>query len=64
MKKKTKIAFGRLDLLRNDTLRNKKIRIGFIGGGANSFIGYTHRLAARFDNRFEFVAGSFFNKYQ
>jgi predicted dehydrogenase len=59
MKKKTKIAFGRLDLLRNDTLRNKKIRIGFIGGGANSFIGYTHRLAARFDNRFEFVAGIF-----
>ena len=59
MKKKTKIAFGRLDLLRNDTLRNRKIRIGFIGGGANSFIGYTHRLAARFDNRFEFVAGIF-----
>ena len=59
MKKKTKIAFGRLDLLRNDTLHNKKIRIGFIGGGANSFIGYTHRLAARFDNRFEFVAGVF-----
>ena len=64
MKKKTKIAFGKLDLLRNDTLHNKKIRIGFIGGGANSFIGYTHRLAARFDNRFEFVAGSFFKKYQ
>lgn len=59
MKTKTKIAFGKLDLLRNDTLHNKKIRIGFIGGGANSFIGYTHRLAARFDNRFEFVAGVF-----
>ena len=41
MKKKSKIAFGRLDLLRNDTLNNKnKIRIGFIGGGPNSFIGY------------------------
>ena len=39
MKKKSKIAFGRLDLLRNDTLNNKnKIRIGFIGGGPNSFI--------------------------
>ena len=50
MKKKSKIAFGRLDLLRNDTLNNKnKIRIGFIGGGPNSFIGYTHRLSARFD---------------
>ena len=59
MKEKNEIAFGRLDLLRNDLLKNKKIRIGFIGGGANSFIGYTHRLAARFDNRFDFVAGVF-----
>ena len=60
MKKKAKIAFGKLDLLRNDKLNNKnKIKIGFIGGGPNSFIGYTHRLAARFDNRFNFVAGVF-----
>ena len=60
MKKKTKIAFGKLDLLRNDQLNNKnKIKIGFIGGGPNSFIGYTHRLAARFDNRFDFIAGVF-----
>ena len=60
MAKKEKIAFGKLDLMRNDLLlKNKKIRIGFIGGGPNSFIGYTHRLAARFDNRFEFVSGVF-----
>ena len=59
MSKKNKIAFGKLNLLRNDRLENKKIRIGFIGGGPNSFIGYTHRLSARFDNRFEFVAGVF-----
>ena len=60
MKKKNKIAFGKLNLLRNDQLNNKnKIKIGFIGGGPNSFIGYTHRLAARFDNRFDFVAGVF-----
>ena len=60
MAKKEKIAFGKLDLMRNDLLlKSKKIRIGFIGGGPNSFIGYTHRLAARFDNRFEFVAGVF-----
>ena len=60
MPKKEKIAFGKLNLLRNDILNNKKkIRIGFIGGGPNSFIGYTHRLAARFDNRFEFKAGIF-----
>ena len=50
-----------MNLLRNDILNNnKKIRIGFIGGGPSSFIGYTHRLAARFDNRFnEFKAGIF-----
>ena len=60
MPKKEKIAFGKLNLLRNDILnKNKKIRIGFIGGGPSSFIGYTHRLAARFDNRFEFKAGIF-----
>ncbi len=59
-KKKQKLAFGKLDLLRNDILNNnKKINIGFIGGGPNSFIGYTHRLAARFDNRFDFKAGVF-----
>ena len=59
-KKNEKLAFGRLDQLRNDVLnKNKKIKIGFIGGGPNSFIGYTHRLAARFDNKFEMVAGVF-----
>ena len=56
MPKKEKIAFGKLNLLRNDILnKNKKITIGFIGGGPSSFIGYTHRLAARFDNRFEIL---------
>jgi len=60
MDKKDKIAFGRLNQMRNDQLeKNKKIKIGFIGGGPNSFIGYSHRLASRFDNRFDFVAGVF-----
>ena len=60
MVKKEKLAFGRLDLMRNDLLNGKpKIRIGFVGGGPNSFLGYSHRLASRFDNRFEFVAGVF-----
>ena len=60
MAKKEKIAIGRLQGMRNDLLHNnKKIKIGFVGGGPNSFIGYTHRLAARFDNRFELVAGVF-----
>ena len=60
MTKEKKVVFGRLGLMRNDSLpKNKKIKIGFVGGGPSSFIGYTHRLAARFDNRFEFVAGVF-----
>ena len=60
MGKKEKIVFGKLNLMRNDLLDGKsKIRIGFVGGGPNSFIGYSHRLASRFDNRFEFVAGVF-----
>ena len=36
-KKKIKLL-GKLNLLRNDKLENKKIRIGFVGGGPNSFI--------------------------
>ena len=60
MTKEKKVVFGRLGLMRNDTLpKNKKIKIGFVGGGPSSFIGYRHRLAARFDNRFDFVAGVF-----
>ena len=60
MTKEKKVVFGRLGLMRNDSLpKNKKIKIGFVGVGPSSFIGYTHRLAARFDNRFEFVAGVF-----
>ena len=58
--KKDKNPFGELNLFRNDQLHNgKRLRIGFVGGGPNSFIGYTHRLAARFDNRYEIVAGVF-----
>tara|TARA_Y100001970_G_scaffold56471_1_gene71556 strand:+ start:3783 stop:4988 length:1206 start_codon:yes stop_codon:yes gene_type:complete len=57
---KEKIVFGKLNQMRNDQIFNQpKIKIGFIGGGPNSFIGYTHRLASRLDNRFEFVAGVF-----
>ena len=60
MNNKNKILFGKLDQMRNDQVQSdNKIRIGFVGGGPNSFIGYTHRLAARFDNRFTLVAGVF-----
>jgi predicted dehydrogenase len=41
-----------------------KIRLGMIGGGKNSFIGFTHRLAAKMDNEFELVGGIFSADYK
>lgn len=37
----------------------KKLRLGMIGGGPGSFIGAIHRIAARMDNYYELVGGSF-----
>jgi predicted dehydrogenase len=36
-----------------------RLRLAMLGGGVGSFIGETHRLAARLDNRYELVAGAF-----
>ena len=36
----------------------RKIRLGMVGGGAGSFIGGIHRIAARLDGDFELVAGA------
>ena len=36
----------------------RRLRLAVIGGGPGSFIGETHRTAARLDDRFEVVAGS------
>jgi predicted dehydrogenase len=38
--------------------RNGKIRLGMVGGGQGAFIGAVHRLAARMDDHYEFVAGA------
>tara|TARA_Y100001970_G_scaffold217508_1_gene266447 strand:- start:1234 stop:2382 length:1149 start_codon:yes stop_codon:yes gene_type:complete len=35
----------------------RRLRLGMIGGGQGAFIGAVHRLAARMDDKFEFVAG-------
>ena len=35
-----------------------RIRLGMVGGGQGAFIGAVHRLAARMDDRYEFVAGA------
>ncbi len=37
---------------------SKRIRLGMVGGGQGAFIGAVHRLAARMDDHYEFVAGA------
>ena len=34
-----------------------KIRLGMVGGGKDAFIGAVHRMAARLDDKYDFVAG-------
>lgn len=36
-----------------------KLKIAFLGGGINSAVGHTHRIAIDMDNRYELVAGCF-----
>lgn len=36
----------------------RRLRLGMVGGGRGSFIGATHRIAARLDDRYELVAGA------
>ena len=35
----------------------KRLRLGMIGGGQGAFIGAVHRLSARIDDKYEFLAG-------
>ena len=35
----------------------KKLRLGMVGGGQGAFIGAVHRLSARIDDKYEFLAG-------
>ena len=39
--------------------RNRKLRMGMVGGGPGAFIGPVHRMAAELDGRIELVAGVF-----
>ncbi len=38
---------------------SRRIRLGMVGGGPGAFIGPVHRLAARMDDHYDFVAGAF-----
>ncbi len=40
-------------------MKSKKLKLGIIGGGPNSWIGHVHRISSRFDNKYEIVAGVF-----
>ena len=40
-------------------MKTKKFNLGIVGGGSKSWIGHVHRIAARFDDRYEIVAGVF-----
>ena len=43
---------------RSDSKTGGRIRLGMVGGGEGAFIGAVHRLAARMDDHYEFVAGA------
>ena len=43
---------------RGDAKRGGRIKLGMVGGGEGAFIGAVHRLAARIDDHYEFVAGA------
>jgi predicted dehydrogenase len=36
----------------------RRLRLGMVGGGLGAFIGPVHRMAARLDDRYDFVAGA------
>ncbi len=39
--------------------QGRRLRMGMVGGGAGSFIGPVHRMAAELDGAIELVAGAF-----
>ena len=40
-------------------MKNRKLRMGMVGGGSDAFIGASHRRAAFMDNQIELVCGCF-----
>ena len=42
-----------------NTMKTKKLFLGIVGGGPKSWIGHVHRISARFDDKYEIVAGVF-----
>lgn len=42
----------------SDQPRQRRLRLGMVGGGRGAFIGSVHRMAARLDDKWELVAGA------
>ena len=42
----------------------KRLKLGIVGGGPGSWIGHVHRIASRFDDKYEIVAGVFSRNYK
>jgi predicted dehydrogenase len=43
---------------KNTAAARRRLRLGMVGGGQGAFIGAVHRMAARLDDRYDFVAGA------
>lgn len=43
----------------NEWRKMRRLKLAFIGGGLNSAVGTTHKIASQMDDRFELVAGCF-----
>ena len=43
---------------RSDAGAGRRLKLGMVGGGQGAFIGAVHRIAARIDDQYEFVAGA------
>lgn len=41
---------------------SRRIRLGMVGGGTGSFIGYVHRVSSRIDGDYELIAGALSSK--
>lgn len=42
----------------NEADRNRRLRVGMVGGGRNAFIGAVHRMSLRLDDRIDLCAGA------
>ncbi len=45
-------------------MKNRKLRMGMVGGGKDAFIGAVHRMAANLDGQIEIVCGAFSSNHE